>query len=122
MAIETPSPPFSGLNLYEKKSRNAAGAHARYCQRRKSGLKPTGAISVAKAVEVRVYTVHSDLNRFNRSHCTLTRYAVSLWTAQPTTIAVTPNATPLHLGSTVSPPLKTRRALSRAFAAYTARL
>src|SRR5450830_574182 len=39
---------------------------------------------VAKAVEVRVYTVHSDLNRFNRSHCTLTRYAVLLWTAQPT--------------------------------------
>ena len=25
------SPPFSELNLYEQKSRNAAGAHARYC-------------------------------------------------------------------------------------------
>jgi len=47
------SPPFSGLNLYEKKSRNAAGAHARYCQRRKSGVKPTGAIRIAKPVEFR---------------------------------------------------------------------
>ena len=65
-----------------------------------------------------MYTVHSDLNRFNRSHCTLTRYAVSLWTAQPTSHCRHTNATPLHLASTVSPPLKTCRALSRAFAAY----
>jgi hypothetical protein len=65
-----------------------------------------------------VYTAHSDLNRFNRSHCTLTRYAVSLWTAQPTSHCRHTNATPLHLSSTASPPLKTRRALSCAFAAY----